>query len=96
MQVFAQDIANKNASAGGSNAHGPSALVDLDKSASFESNGLLYPEAALSNQRMTKFGQGDEATFDGPLMRCSDDFDLDMVGIRAWYRPFMGKNRGTV
>ena len=32
----------------------------------------------------------------GPLMRCSDDFDLDMVGIRAWYRPFMGKNRGTV
>jgi hypothetical protein len=32
----------------------------------------------------------------GPLMRCTDDFDVDMVGIRAWYRPFMGKNRGTV
>lgn len=32
----------------------------------------------------------------GPLMRCSEDFDVDMVAIRAWYRPFMGKNRGTV
>jgi len=32
----------------------------------------------------------------GPLMRCSEDVEVDMVVIRAWYRPFMGKNRGTV
>ncbi|GAB3739254.1 lysophosphatidylcholine acyltransferase [Silanimonas algicola] len=32
----------------------------------------------------------------GPLVRCSDDVDADMAAIRDWYRPFMGKNRGTV
>jgi len=32
----------------------------------------------------------------GPLMRCSDDLEADMARIRAWYRPFMGKHRGTV
>ena len=32
----------------------------------------------------------------GPLIRCSDDVEADMARIRAWYRPFMGKNRGTV
>ena len=32
----------------------------------------------------------------GPLMRCSDDLEADMARIREWYRPFMGKNRGTV
>lgn len=32
----------------------------------------------------------------GPLMHCSDDLEADMAAIRAWYRPFMGKNRGTV
>ena len=65
MQVLAQDIANKNASVGGSKAHGPSALVDLDKSASFESNGLLHPEAALGNQWVAKLGQH----------RCEDSID---------------------
>jgi 1-acyl-sn-glycerol-3-phosphate acyltransferase len=32
----------------------------------------------------------------GPLMRCSGDPAADMAAIRAWYRPFMGKHRGTV
>ena len=57
MQVLAQDIANKNASAGGSQARGHSALVDLDKGAPFKCNGLLHPKAALGNQWVAKFGQ---------------------------------------
>ena len=32
----------------------------------------------------------------GPLLRCGDSVDADMARIREWYRPFMGKNRGTV
>jgi 1-acyl-sn-glycerol-3-phosphate acyltransferase len=32
----------------------------------------------------------------GPLLRCSDDFDADVARIRDWYRPFIGKHRGTV
>jgi 1-acyl-sn-glycerol-3-phosphate acyltransferase len=31
----------------------------------------------------------------GPLMRCSDSLEADMARIRDWYRPFMGKHRGT-
>ena len=32
----------------------------------------------------------------GPLIEPSDDPDADMAKIRAWYVPWMGKNRGTV
>ncbi|PJK06984.1 acyltransferase [Lysobacteraceae bacterium NML120232] len=32
----------------------------------------------------------------GPAIRMSEDADADMTRIRAWYRPWMGKNRGTV
>lgn len=32
----------------------------------------------------------------GPVLECSEDFEADMARIREWYRPFMGKNRGTV
>ena len=32
----------------------------------------------------------------GPLIQPSDDPDADMAMIRAWYAPWMGKNRGTV
>ncbi len=32
----------------------------------------------------------------GPLIHPSDDLDADMARIRAWYAPWMGKNRGTV
>jgi 1-acyl-sn-glycerol-3-phosphate acyltransferase len=31
----------------------------------------------------------------GPLFHLSDDMAADMAAIRAWYRPWMGKNRGT-
>lgn len=31
----------------------------------------------------------------GPLLHCTDDLAADMARIRAWYRPFMGKHRGT-
>ena len=32
----------------------------------------------------------------GPLVELSDDADADMARIRAIYRPYIGKNRGTV
>lgn len=32
----------------------------------------------------------------GPMLRCSESVDADMARIREWYRPFIGKNRGTV
>ncbi|WP_236621727.1 lysophospholipid acyltransferase family protein [Luteimonas huabeiensis] len=32
----------------------------------------------------------------GPLFYPSDDMAADMAELRAWYRPWMGKNRGTV
>lgn len=32
----------------------------------------------------------------GPVFQPSDDLDADMARIRAWYRPWMGRNRGTV
>lgn len=31
----------------------------------------------------------------GPTLTMSEDLDADMTRIRAWYRPFQGKNRGT-
>jgi len=32
----------------------------------------------------------------GPLFQTSDDMAADIAALRAWYRPWMGKNRGTV
>jgi 1-acyl-sn-glycerol-3-phosphate acyltransferase len=32
----------------------------------------------------------------GPLIHPSDDLDADMAKIREFYRPWIGKNRGTV
>ncbi|KAF1687005.1 acyltransferase [Pseudoxanthomonas broegbernensis] len=32
----------------------------------------------------------------GPLFRTTGDMQADMAAIRAWYRPWMGRNRGTV
>lgn len=32
----------------------------------------------------------------GPVVHCSDDLAADMATIRAWYRPFVGKRRGTL
>lgn len=32
----------------------------------------------------------------GPLLRMGDDLDADMARIRAWYRPFIGRNRDTL
>jgi len=32
----------------------------------------------------------------GPLFHPSDDLDADMARIREFYRPFVGRNRGTV
>lgn len=32
----------------------------------------------------------------GPLFHPGDDMAADMAAIRAWYRPWIGKNRGTV
>ncbi len=29
------------------------------------------------------------------VFHTTDDFQQDMAQIRAWYRPWMGKNRGT-
>ncbi len=31
----------------------------------------------------------------GPLFHLSDDMDADIAALRAWYRPFQGKNRDT-
>ena len=31
----------------------------------------------------------------GPVFEPGDDLDADMARIRAWYRPWMGRNRGT-
>ncbi len=32
----------------------------------------------------------------GPLFHTTGDQEADMAAIRAWYRPWMGRNRGTV
>lgn len=32
----------------------------------------------------------------GPVFHTSADMEADMAAIRAWYRPWMGKTRGTV
>lgn len=32
----------------------------------------------------------------GPVFQLSDDMESDMARIRAWYRPWQGKRRGTV
>ena len=32
----------------------------------------------------------------GPLFHPSDDMDADMAKIREFYKPWQGKNRGTV
>ncbi|HRF84441.1 MAG: lysophospholipid acyltransferase family protein [Xanthomonadales bacterium] len=32
----------------------------------------------------------------GPLFHTSGDAKADMVAVREWYRPWMGRNRGTV
>ena len=32
----------------------------------------------------------------GPLFHTGPDMQADMAAIRAWYRPWMGRNRGTV
>lgn len=32
----------------------------------------------------------------GPLFHPTDDLQADMAAIRDWYRPWMGKHRGTV
>ena len=32
----------------------------------------------------------------GPLFATSDDMDADIAALREWYRPWMGRNRGTV
>ena len=32
----------------------------------------------------------------GPLFHTTGDLPADMAAIRAWYRPWQGKNRGTV
>ncbi len=32
----------------------------------------------------------------GPVVHCSDDLAADMAIIRDWYRPFVGKHRGTI
>jgi 1-acyl-sn-glycerol-3-phosphate acyltransferase len=32
----------------------------------------------------------------GPVFEMSDDLESDMARIRAWYRPWQGKRRGTV
>ena len=31
----------------------------------------------------------------GPLFHLGDDMAADMAAIREWYRPWMGKHRGT-
>ena len=31
----------------------------------------------------------------GEVFHLGEDMDADMARIRAWYRPWMGKNRGT-
>jgi 1-acyl-sn-glycerol-3-phosphate acyltransferase len=32
----------------------------------------------------------------GPLFHTSGDLEADMAAVRAWYRPWQGRNRGTV
>lgn len=32
----------------------------------------------------------------GPVLHCTDDLAADMARVREWYRPFMGKHRGTI
>ena len=32
----------------------------------------------------------------GPVFETSDDMAADIAALRAWYRPWMGRNRGTV
>lgn len=31
----------------------------------------------------------------GPLFHTTGDMEADMAAVRAWYRPWMGRNRGT-
>src|SRR5690606_20340923 len=32
----------------------------------------------------------------GPLFRTGDDMEADLAALREWYRPWQGRNRGTV
>lgn len=32
----------------------------------------------------------------GPLLHCTENYEADMAFVRAWYRPFKGKHRGTI
>ena len=44
---------------------------------------------------MAYFHYPDKTIGIGPLFHTSGDLQADMAAIRAWYRPWQGKNRGT-
>lgn len=45
---------------------------------------------------MTYFHYPEKVIGIGPLFHTTGDMQADMEAIRAWYRPWMGKNRGTL
>lgn len=45
---------------------------------------------------MAYFHYPDKVIGIGPTLNMSADAEADMARIRQWYRPWMGKNRGTV
>ncbi|AKC86592.1 lysophospholipid acyltransferase family protein [Pseudoxanthomonas suwonensis] len=45
---------------------------------------------------MAYFHYPDRTIGVGPLFHPSGDLQADMAAVREWYRPWMGKNRGTV
>ena len=45
---------------------------------------------------MAYFHYPDRTIGIGPLFHTTGDLPADMAAIRAWYRPWQGKNRGTV
>ena len=55
--MLSQDVADKDAPAGGGQPGRTSALVDLDQGAPFEGNRLLGAKTALGDQRVAKLRQ---------------------------------------
>ena len=68
----------------------------LGKDSLFRVPVLGWAKAANVPIQTLYFHYPDKVIGFGPLIQPGDDLDVDMAKIRAWYAPWMGKNRGTV
>ncbi|MFT3755207.1 MAG: lysophospholipid acyltransferase family protein [Pseudoxanthomonas sp.] len=57
---------------------------------------LMIAQQAQVPVLMAYFHYPEKTVGIGPLFHPTGDAEADMAAIRAWYRPWIGKNRGTV